>query len=196
MRLEGEKASVDALFARGSPYVTFRVDGVPSLKSDALFTDLRAVDAVTNATLPKACAAYPSCILASMKGDCCPQPSGVKHPCCSGSLGAQTGEVFSVSLSNGQAWRLYFSTPVTLTWDSTGAHTTHSFQGVMRAAVVPSNATKDALMLDAHAEAYADAELQLHVILDVMCDDGVEGEDQCINHGLHAIDETHTRFTG
>ena len=27
----------------------------------------------------------------------------------------------------------------------------------------------------AHAEAYADAELQLHVILDVMCDDGVEG---------------------
>ena len=30
---------------------------------------------------------------------------------------------------------------------------------------------------DAHAEAYADAELQLHVILDVMCDDGVEGED-------------------
>jgi len=29
----------------------------------------------------------------------------------------------------------------------------------------------------AHAEAYADAELQLHVILDVMCDDGVEGED-------------------
>ena len=48
----------------------------------------------------------------------------------------------------------------------------------------------------AHAEAYADAELQLHVILDVMCDDGVEGEDQCINHGLHVIDETHTRFTG
>ena len=48
----------------------------------------------------------------------------------------------------------------------------------------------------AHAEAYADAELQLHVILDVMCDDGVEGEDQCINHGLHAIEETHTRFTG
>ncbi len=157
MRLEGEKGQIDALFARGSPYVTFRVDGVPSLKSDALFTDLQAVDAVTNATLPQACAAYPSCILASMKGDCCPQPSGIKHPCCSGSLGAQTGEVFSVSLSNGQAWRLYFSTPVTLTWDSTGAHTTHKFAGVMRAAVVPSNATKDALMLDAHAEAYATA---------------------------------------
>ena len=95
------------------------------------------------------------CIRDSMKGDCCPQPSGVKHPCCSGSLGAQTGEVCAIQLSNGQAWRLYFSTPVTLTWDSTGAHTTHSFQGVMRAAVVPSNATRDALMLDAHAEAYA-----------------------------------------
>ena len=81
MRCSADKGQIDALFARGSPYVTFRVDGVPSLKSDALFTDLRAVDAVTNATLPKACAAYPSCILASMKGDCCPQPSGVKHPC-------------------------------------------------------------------------------------------------------------------
>ena len=78
MRCSADKGQIDALFARGSPYVTFRVDGVPSLKSDALFTDLQAVDAVRNETMPKACAAYPSCILASMKGDCCPQPSGVK----------------------------------------------------------------------------------------------------------------------
>ena len=88
-----------------------------------------------------------------MKGDCCPQPSGVKHPCCSGSLGAQTGEVFCIIVERPGVAPLLQHTSDTDLGTRRCAHTTHSFQGVMRAAVVPSNATKDALMLDAHAEA-------------------------------------------
>ena len=163
MRLETKDgAALDALFARGSPYVTFRVNNaIPTFKSAALFFDVVAVPAA-NGTAPRECAAYPGCTLASLHGDCCPQPTGVDHPCCAGSLAEQRGSVFSAQLLNGQQWRIYFSSAVTLKWDSTGgAATAQPFSGVVRVAVVPSATKKqrarDARMLDAHAEAYATA---------------------------------------
>jgi len=167
MRLEGPKKKgsrprIDALFARGSPYVTFRVDGAtPAFSSDAMIADLYAVDAPSNASGITSCAAFPACAAASLKGDCCPQPSGVAHPCCDGHLGDQgPAEVFSVSLSNGQEWRLYFSAPVALRWDGKGAAAAAEFSGIFRAALVPPDASKkhagrNAAMLDAHAETYA-----------------------------------------
>jgi len=156
-------ATLDALFARGSPYVTFRSAGAtPAFTSDAEIKDVYAVGA-GNETASKSCSAYPSCVAADMHGACCPQPSGVTHPCCAGHLGTQgPAEVFALELNTGGRWRLYFSEPVSVRWDSQGAAVAGPFAGVLRVAFVPPDASakhegRNAALLDAHAETYTTA---------------------------------------
>jgi len=178
MRLEGEAGKMDALFARGSPYTTFLCEGAKlTLRSDFEVAAVRLVSpgaantSLSRRNMPSACAAYPSCVSAGMKGECCPmdeEHGRVTHPCCSGELGTQgPGEIFSVELTNGQHWRVYTSTPLTLRWTKDGVDATEPLTGILRVALVPDdsglsaaplrrdNATvPDAVMLDAHAESY------------------------------------------
>lgn len=193
MRLEGRRSSdfiegglaiIDALFARGSPYVTFSFDmATPVLHSEFEIAALRLVSpgaaSLKNESRPMECSLYPSCVEANMVGDCCPMDAAhgyVVHPCCDGPLGKQgPGEIFALEVKNGQHWRIYTSSPLVFMWSAKGGVKAMStFTGILRVALVPDDSgltgtpaleridefrnkqkkVPDAVMLDAHAESY------------------------------------------
>lgn len=181
MRLDGKDGgTIDALFARGSPYMTLLFDeAAPVVSSDFGIKSLEWLDAPEDMEKPAECSAYATCVAASMKGDCCPMDEAhgnVVHPCCRGPLAAQgPGNRFSLELKNGQKWRVYTSTPTVFEWDDEHIKGKDKMTGILRLALVPdesglsgdaalsrsSNATEgavpDAIMLDAHAESYPTA---------------------------------------
>ena len=157
MRLEGE-GTMDALFARGSPYATFIVrHGKPELHSDFEIAQMVAVDPLPSTDdddddssssskknrtkLFRECALYPSCVAAGMKGECCPMDKSkgyIRHPCCDGPLGKQgPATIFSFQTKNGYEWRVYTATPTTWTWSPKAATTVHEYDDVLRVALVP-----------------------------------------------------------
>ncbi|KAJ8598525.1 hypothetical protein CTAYLR_001319 [Chrysophaeum taylorii] len=184
MRLEGNGGgTMDALFARGSPYVTVMVEEAAfELASDFEISAVRVVgdSEEDDDSRPRECKAYPSCVSAKMSGECCPmdrEHGFVVHPCCAGPVGAQgPAERFSLELRNGQFWRVYTSRPVSLKWTEKKVVSAAPFTGILRVALVPDlsglsgsasfekiesdderNATlkvPDGELLDAHAESY------------------------------------------
>lgn len=196
MRLEGPGDSyVDTLFARGSPFSTFYFNGAtPSLVSDFEIDSLTLVSSGAAPSkkeekkMPRECSAYPSCIQAGLSGNCCPmdkEQGSLEHLCCETALAEQgPGEIFSLVLKSGQHWRIYTSSPVTLTWSPLGGVlASKPFDGIMRVALVPDDSglgggasldegtkkanetsVKDAEMLDAYAETYAVSGVARHEV--------------------------------
>mmetsp|Transcript_21287 Transcript_21287/g.27551 ORF Transcript_21287/g.27551 Transcript_21287/m.27551 type:complete len:738 (+) Transcript_21287:1-2214(+) len=173
---------IDVLFARGCPYVTFRVDNAfPKIHSDfgidTMVASVRSGHSndektVDNITI-RECAAYPACAAADLKGFCCPmskEKGNIFHPCCSTPLATQgPAKVFNVKMKNGYYWRVYSSIETEWIWDQDQAITTEPITGIIRVALVPDasglsstaaliktskkNLT-DSRLLDIHAAAY------------------------------------------
>ena len=69
----------------------------------------------------------------------------------SASEGSVTADALTVTLNNGQTWRVYSSKPVAWTWSSSEIKASAAFSGWIRLAYQPTDAT--AALLDRHAAA-------------------------------------------
>ena len=149
--------------ARGSPYVTLEIVETPlRITWPAGVARFGGVGADRTNDDPT-CAAHKACSKAGLLGDCCPTPAGDVLDCCTISETKSTGTSFDIVAGDGFAWRLYTSTPVTLSSLASEPTTlvvvvvsnnnNNKSPVVLRIAHAPdSDAAK---LLDAHCETYA-----------------------------------------
>ena len=150
-------AAATAVLARGSPYVTVRVDGarvridaaagirsVAPLGGDASgdvgVNTFDGPPSTTTTPDDASCASRADC--GGLVGDCCPTAAGVFLGCCGRRrLSKAKGTAFAVELNDASKWLLFVSKAVEWEEDGGGAwRVKDTFRGVLRVAYVPDDA--------------------------------------------------------